>query len=60
VRVLEERQVVRVGGRTARAIDIRLIVASPSDLARSVESGRMRADLYYRLDGITITVPEPP
>jgi transcriptional regulator with PAS, ATPase and Fis domain len=60
VRVLEERQVVRVGGRTARAIDIRMIVASPSDLARSVECGRMRADLYYRLDGITLTVPEPP
>lgn len=58
LRLLEERQIVRVGGRTPRPIDFRLIVAASSDLARDVERGRLRADLYYRLDGITISVPD--
>jgi two-component system response regulator AtoC len=57
LRVLEERKVLRVGGRAARAIDIRLVSATNRDLEREVELGQFRSDLYYRLNGIAFTLP---
>jgi sigma-54 dependent transcriptional regulator len=49
LRVLQERQVVRIGARQPIAIDIRLVAATHVDLAKAVQAGRFRADLFYRL-----------
>jgi two-component system response regulator AtoC len=57
LRVLEERKVLRVGGRMARSIDIRLLSATNRDLELEVERGQFRSDLYYRLNGFAVTVP---
>ena len=57
LRVLQERQIVRLGSRDARAIDVRLIAASNVPLARAVEAGRFRADLYYRLNVAPLHIP---
>jgi DNA-binding NtrC family response regulator len=54
LRALQERQVVAVGGRSQRPIDVRMIVGADRDLALDVARGRLRADLYYRLAGISI------
>jgi two-component system, NtrC family, response regulator AtoC len=57
LRVLEERQVRRVGGIRARAFDIRFIAATNRDLGEAVHGGSFRADLFYRLNGISLTIP---
>ncbi|HET6337093.1 MAG TPA: sigma-54 dependent transcriptional regulator [Polyangiales bacterium] len=57
LRVLEERKVLRVGGRTARSLDIRLVAATHRDLEAAIDHGEFRADLYYRLNGIALNVP---
>ena len=57
LRVLEERQVLRVGGLSPRAIDVRFLAASHRDLEAEVGTGRFRQDLYFRLNGITLTIP---
>jgi len=57
LRFLESRKFMRVGGSTKIAADIRLITATLRPLEDDVASGRFRADLYYRIEGITLRVP---
>ncbi len=57
LRVLEERQFERVGGRASVEVDIRLITATNRNLKAMVEEGRFRNDLFFRLDVVTVTVP---
>jgi transcriptional regulator of acetoin/glycerol metabolism len=56
LRVLEERTVVPIGGE-AQAVDVRVISASHRDLEARVHEGTFREDLYYRLNGLQITLP---
>lgn len=57
LRVLQERQVVRVGGRKPIEIDVRLVAATHRDLPAEIKAGRFREDLYYRLKVVTIHLP---
>ncbi len=57
LRVLQEREFERVGGSMPIKVDTRVIAATNKDLQAEVEAGRFRADLYYRLNVITIQMP---
>ena len=57
LRVLQEHTVQRLGGRSARKIDFRLICATNEDLEDLVRKGRFREDLYYRINVVPILVP---
>jgi transcriptional regulator with GAF, ATPase, and Fis domain len=57
LRVLQERQVERVGGTQAVKLDIRLIAATNRNLEEEVRAGRFRQDLYYRLNVVTLKTP---
>lgn len=57
LRVLQEREVRRVGENTARPIDVRIIAATNRNLVDQISDGTMREDLYYRLKVIEIRVP---
>lgn len=57
LRVIQEGEVLRVGGRTAKRVDVRWIAATHRDLIHEVEAGRFRLDLYHRLAGLTIRIP---
>jgi two-component system response regulator AtoC len=57
LRVLENREITRVGGVRPRRIDVRIVCATNRDLLARVEAGEFRQDLYFRLDGIALTIP---
>ena len=57
LRVLQERQVQRLGAVHSHAIDLRVIAATHTDLEQGVAAGRFRADLYYRLNILRLQVP---
>ena len=57
LRVLEEREVVRVGGTRPVAVNVRVISATHCDLEARVREGRFRADLYYRLAVLRLSLP---
>lgn len=57
LRVLQEKEIVRVGGTKPKNIDVRIITATNIDLEEAIEKGRFRADLYYRLNVLPILIP---
>jgi len=57
LRVLQEREIIRVGSNKQVNIDVRIITASNKDLAAMVKEGSFRMDLYYRLMGLPISLP---
>jgi DNA-binding NtrC family response regulator len=57
LRVLQEREIIRVGSNKQVKIDVRIITASNKDLAAMVKEGSFRMDLYYRLMGLPINLP---
>ncbi len=57
LRVLQEKEITRLGGNKAIKIDLRLIVATNTELEKAIEEGKFRKDLYYRLNVVTIKLP---
>ncbi|MCA9726977.1 MAG: sigma 54-interacting transcriptional regulator, partial [Candidatus Eisenbacteria bacterium] len=57
LRALQEGEIQRVGADGVRHVDVRIVAATNRDLAREVEAGRFRRDLYHRLDVYQIRVP---
>ncbi|MDO9483898.1 MAG: nif-specific transcriptional activator NifA [Hydrogenophaga sp.] len=57
LRVLQERSFERVGGGSAVKVDVRLILATNRNLERMVQAGEFRADLYYRINVVSIQLP---
>lgn len=57
LRVLQEREVDRVGGKDPVSIDVRVLATTNRNLEESVREGKFRADLYYRLNVIPLTLP---
>ena len=57
LRVLEEREIERIGGNQRILIDVRFISASNEDLQELVKAGRFRSDLYYRLNVVHLKLP---
>ncbi|MEE9257922.1 MAG: sigma 54-interacting transcriptional regulator [Nitrospinaceae bacterium] len=57
LRVLQEKEIQRVGDNVTRQVDIRIIAATHKDLLKEVREGRFREDLYYRLNVIPLHLP---
>ena len=57
LRVLQEKEIVRVGGSRAVQVDVRVIAATNAALERKVRSGAFREDLYYRLNVVPLHIP---
>lgn len=56
LRVLQEKEVMRIGGNEFLPVDVRVVAATNTELAEEVEKGRLREDLFFRLDVLKITV----
>ena len=57
LRVLQEKEVERVGAVRTTPIDVRVIASTNLDLLQSIKEGKFRADLYYRLNVVTLSIP---
>ena len=57
LRVLEERQIRRIGSLAPRQINVRFIAATNRNLERMVDNNRFRQDLFYRLNGVSLVIP---
>lgn len=57
LRAIQQREITPVGGERPKAVDVRILAASNRPLGKLVERGEFRADLYYRLNGVTIELP---
>lgn len=57
LRVLQEGEIARVGAKSARQVDVRIIAATHRNLSQAVAQGAFREDLYYRLNVLNLTVP---
>jgi transcriptional regulator with PAS, ATPase and Fis domain len=57
LRVLQEREIMRIGGREAIKVDVRILSATNKDLPLEMKNGHFREDLYYRLKVVTVQMP---
>lgn len=57
LRVLQEKEIRRIGGREAIKVDVRIITATNKDLEKEIKNGKFREDLYYRLRVVTLEIP---
>ena len=57
LRVIQEREVLRLGGTRANSIDVRIVAATNRDVPELVKNGRFRQDLYFRLNVVNLHIP---
>ena len=57
LRVLQEREIFRIGGKENISVDVRIIAATNINLKKAIDEGRFREDLYYRLNIVPIDIP---